>query len=65
VVECYLDCGNPQCEFARFRCHDIGADLRLLTLPPGRRYTSGMVRGVDSLSGVAVLNAAGKGISYR
>ncbi len=29
VVECYLDCGNPRCGFARIRCPDCHAE-RLL-----------------------------------
>jgi len=28
VVERYLDCGNPQCGFARIRCPDSGAGFR-------------------------------------
>ncbi len=24
VVECYVDCGNPKCGFARVRCQDCG-----------------------------------------
>jgi hypothetical protein len=28
VVECYFDCGNPRCGFARIRCPDLGADFR-------------------------------------
>jgi hypothetical protein len=37
---------------------------RYLTVPPGRRYTSGMVRRVDSLSGAGIQRAMEKGKSY-
>jgi hypothetical protein len=36
----------------------------LLTTPPGRRYSIGMVKRGDSSTGMAVLNAAQKGKSY-
>ncbi len=30
VVERYLDCGNPMCEFARIRCPDSGEERLLM-----------------------------------
>jgi ribosomal protein S27E len=30
VVERYLDCGNPQCGFARIRCPDCGEERLLM-----------------------------------
>jgi ribosomal protein S27E len=30
VVECYLDCGNPRCGFARIRCPDCGEERLLM-----------------------------------
>jgi len=58
VVECYLDCGNPRCGFARIGCPHLGADFGgLMTAPRGRRFIIDMVkrgnRPKDSFGGYA------------